>query len=97
MSSASPDSTCAIRRRTSASCALVISGEISYAKLSTNRSVSSVRASGGNAIASRKISSGVAMVKDYRLLAVCDKQNEYNPKRIKVRLSGRQKLQNPER
>ena len=37
------------------------------AKLSANRSVSSARASGGKAIASRKISSDVAMGKDYSL------------------------------
>src|SRR2546428_2983453 len=64
-----------MRRRTSASCALVISGEISSAKLAIKRSVSSARTSGGKATASRKISSDVAIVKDYSLLAVCDKWN----------------------
>jgi hypothetical protein len=41
-------------------------GDISCAKLSTNRSVSSARASGGKAIALQKISSEVAMKKEYR-------------------------------
>src|SRR5437588_11778186 len=75
MSSTSPDSTCAMRRRTSASCALVISGEISRAQFSTSRSVSSARASGGNVIASRKISSDVAMGKEYLVVVVRGKNS----------------------
>jgi hypothetical protein len=47
MTTISPDSTCAIRRRTSA---IIVSEEISCAKLSTNRSVSSARLFDGKAI-----------------------------------------------
>lgn len=65
--STSPDSTSAILRRTSASCALVISGETSSARLPINRSANSARTSGESVIASRKISSDVAMRK--RVLA----------------------------
>src|SRR6266545_3374243 len=76
MRATSPASTWAIRRRTSAICASVISGDTSSARLAIRRSASSVRTSGGNATASRKISSDVAMRKDYSLMAVCDKPNK---------------------
>src|SRR6266498_1189940 len=64
-----------MRRRTSASCELAISGEISSAKLAISRSVSSTRTSGGRATASWKISLIVATLKDYSLLTVSDKEN----------------------
>ena len=56
-------------------CALVISGEISRAQFSTSRSVSSARASGGKVIASRKISSDVAMGKEYLVVVVRGKSS----------------------
>src|ERR1041384_7865392 len=73
ISSTSPDSTSAILRRTSASCALVISGETSSARLPINRSANSARTSGESVVASRKISSDVAMLKDYASPMLSDK------------------------
>ncbi|MDQ1638272.1 MAG: hypothetical protein QOF62_1611 [Pyrinomonadaceae bacterium] len=58
---------------TSASCASVLSGETS-ARLVTMRFVSSARTLSGKASASWKISSDVAMLKDYGPPAVCDKR-----------------------